>query len=186
LDIRRFTHIRTCRMTGKGDQIMRPMSLLFTLLIVTGIVYAGDLTGKKAPAFTAKDTKDNKISLSDYQGKVVLLDFWASWCVPCREEFPFLIRFYEAHQRDDFIILAVNIDNKEENMQSFLSKFDIPPMFPVIYDSEKAIPPLYELESMPTSIFIDKKGIIRYTHTGFNDSRKKEFKEELSTLLKEK
>jgi len=164
---------------------MKPGRLLIIFLIAVNFAHAGDLTGKAAPAFTAKDTKGNERSLSDYKGKVVLLDFWASWCVPCREEFPFLIRFYEAHQKEDFIVLAVNIDDKEENMQNFLSGFDIPPLFPVIVDREKAIPPLYELESMPTSIFIDKSGIIRYVHTGFNKSRKKEFKEELSTLLKE-
>jgi len=165
---------------------MKHFVLLVFLLINLSIAHAGDLTGKAAPAFTAKDTKGNELSLSDYKGKVVLLDFWASWCVPCREEFPFLIRFYEAHQKENFIIIAVNIDDKEENMKDFLSNFDIPPLYPVIWDNEKKIPPLYELESMPTSIFIDKNGIIRYIHTGFNESRKKEFKEELSTLLNEK
>lgn len=164
---------------------MKSFLLFVFLLIYVYSVRAADLAGKPAPAFTAKDINGKEISLSDYQGKVMLLDFWASWCVPCREEFPFLVKFYRDHQKEDFTVLAVNIDDREENMRRFLADYDAAHIFPVIFDSEKSIPPLYELQSMPTSIFIDKKGIIRYIHTGFNDTRKKEFKTELSTLLHE-
>ena len=157
--------------------------ILFVLNI--GLVSAGDLIGDSAPGFSVKDIDGKEIKLADYKGKVVLLDFWASWCIPCREEFPFLIDFYREHQKDAFIVLAVNIDDKEENMRGFLKKNYASHVFPVIFDREKSIPPLYELESMPTSIFIDKKGIIRYIHTGFNDTRKKEFQQELSILLRE-
>ena len=164
---------------------MKGLLLFIFLLISIYDINADDLTGKTAPAFSAKDTDGNEVNLSDYRGKVVLLDFWASWCVPCREELPFLVKFYREHQNDDFIILAVNIDNEEENMRTFLVKHKATHVFPVIFDSEKSIPPLYELESMPTTIFIDKKGIIRYSHTGFNDTRKDEFQVELQTLLHE-
>jgi len=160
--------------------------LLFAFLLISIYnVSASDLTGETAPTFSAKDIHGNDINLSNYKGKVVLLDFWASWCVPCREEFPFLVKFYREHQKDDFIILAIDIENEEENMRSFIVKHNATKVFPVIFDSEKSIPPLYELESMPTTIFIDKKGIIRYIHTGFNDTRKDEFELELKTLLRE-
>lgn len=164
---------------------MKRLLLLVFLFIFIVHVNADDLTGKSAPAFSTQDIDGKEITLSDYRGKVVLLDFWASWCMPCREEFPFLVKFYRKHQKEDFIILAVNIDDKEENMRSFLTKNHATNVFPVIFDREKSIPPMYELESMPTSIFIDKKGIIRFTHTGFNDTRKDEFQEELQTLLNE-
>jgi thiol-disulfide isomerase/thioredoxin len=169
---------------------MKPLLLFVFLIFSISITNAGDLTGKTAPDFSAKDTEGKDITLSDFRGKVVLLDFWATWCVPCNEEFPYLVKFYESHQKDDFIILAVNIDNKEEHMDRFLRKCYaeyIPnAKFPVIYDKDKKIPPLFDLQSMPTTIFIDKKGVVRYIHTGFNDSRKKEFREELDTLLHEK
>ena len=161
-----------------------PLLLVFFFVFIR-IVSAGDLIGEVAPEFSGKNIDGKVVSLSDYQGKVVLLDFWASWCVPCREELPFLVKFYRENQKEDFIVLAVNIDDKEENMRNFLSKIFATHVFPVIFDKEKSIPPLYELESMPTSVFIDKKGIIRYVHTGFNDTRKKEFQEELSILLAE-
>ena len=165
---------------------MKILLVFVFLLISVYTVNADDLTGKIAPAFSAKDIEGKEINLRDYLGKVVLLDFWASWCIPCREEFPFLVKFYRDHKKDDFIILAINIDNNEENMHDFLVKNNATHLFPVIFDNEKLIPPLYELEAMPTSIFIDKKGIIRYSHTGFNDTRKDEFQTELKTLLNEK
>lgn len=165
---------------------MKYFPVFVFFLIYISIASAGDLSGKAAPDFTGKDIDGKQISLSDYRGKVVLLDFWASWCMPCREEFPFLIEFYREHQKENFIVLAVNIDDKEENMRSFMEKYYATHVFPVIFDQKKLIPPLYELESMPTSLFIDKNGIIRYIHTGFNDTMKKEFKSELSILLHEK
>lgn len=165
--------------------------LLFVFLIFSiKMLIADELTGKTAPAFSAKDTQGKDINLADFRGKVVLLDFWATWCVPCNEEFPYLIKFYQEHHKDDFIILAVNIDNKEENMNRFLKERYLENFaahkFPVIFDKDKKLPPLFQLESMPTSIFIDKRGIIRYIHTGFNDTIKKEFRKELATLLDEK
>ena len=169
---------------------MKQLLLFLFLILSFNNLIADELSGKAAPAFSIKDTQGKDINLSDYRGKVVLLDFWATWCVPCNKEFPYLIKFYQEHYKDDFIILAVNIDNSEENMNRFLREqyLDsyVSHKFPVIFDRDKKIPPLYKLESMPTTIFIDKKGIIRYMHTGFNDARKKEFREELATLLREK
>ena len=164
---------------------MRYFILFSFLFISLNTVIADDLTGKVAPEFSGKNIDGQKINLSDYRGKIVLLDFWASWCIPCREEFPFLIEFYRKNQKSDFIVLAVNIDDKQENMHEFLNKYSGSNIFPVIFDKEKSIPPLYDLQSMPTSFFIDKKGIIRYVHAGFNKTDKNKFKENLSTLLHE-
>ncbi|MCB0281545.1 MAG: TlpA family protein disulfide reductase [Calditrichae bacterium] len=156
------------------------------LLLLFSFSHASDLTGKQAPLFKGTDLDGKEINLTDYRGKIVLLDFWASWCGPCQQELPFLVDLYSDHQNDDFVVLAVNIDNEKENMMRFLKKKYATRVFPVIFDSEKAIPPLYDLQAMPTSFFIDKKGMIRFTHTGFKDSDKKQFTEELTTLLREK
>jgi thiol-disulfide isomerase/thioredoxin len=116
---------------------------------------------------------------------VVLLDFWASWCIPCRKEMPFLVEFYNANKDKKFVILAVNIDDKAENMNKFLSQLDTRVPFPIIHDAKKEIPPKYDLQAMPTTAFIDKSGNIRYRHTGFKDSYKEDFSKELETLLSE-
>lgn len=142
--------------------------------------------GIRAPGFIGKTAKGEAVGLSDYRGKVVLLDFWASWCGPCREEMPFLVEFYREYQEKAFQVIAVNIDNSVDNMEKFLSKLYDRPGFPIVVDREKAIPRLYEIETMPTSIFIDKEGTIRFWHNGFKTSYKKRFREELEELLSEK
>ena len=143
-------------------------------------------TGAPAPEFTGKTTGGETIKLSDYRGQVVLLDFWASWCAPCREEMPFLIDFYREHGKKAFQIIAINIDDKIENMEHFLSGLDDPPDFPILVDRAKEIPKQYDIEAMPTTLFIDKKGTVRFWHTGFKKSYQKQFRAELDELLKEK
>lgn len=165
---------------------MKKRSLILSILFLLIIISSFDFIGEMAPDFTAKDIDGKDIRLSNYRGKIVLLDFWASWCGPCQQEFPFLIDFYNNHKNENFIVLAVNIDNEKENMLNFLRKNYMREKFPVIFDPEKKVPPIYDIQAMPTSIFIDKKGTIRYVHNGYNESSKKEFKKELTTLLSEK
>jgi thiol-disulfide isomerase/thioredoxin len=143
-------------------------------------------TGVRAHGFTGKTPEGKAVKLSDYEGKVVLLDFWASWCGPCREEMPFLIDFYRENRNTDLRIIAVNLDDRVENMNRFLSRFFVPPGFLILVDREKEIPRVYDIKAMPTTIFIDKKGTLRFWHSGFNPSHKERFQAELDELLKEK
>ena len=154
------------------------------LMMITVVSFAQEV-GTPAPDFSGKTGDGKDVKLSDYQGKVVLLDFWASWCAPCLKEMPFLVEFYEQNQDAEFMVIAINIDDKAANMNKFLQKLKTGVPFSVIHDAQKVIPPLYNPEAMPTTVFIDKKGIIRYRHTGFKDSYKEEFAQELATLLAE-
>lgn len=156
------------------------------ICILVLMMLAGGLAqevGTPAPEFIGKTAEGQEVKLSDFKGKVVLLDFWASWCAPCLKEMPFLVEFYEQNKDAEFMVIAINIDDKAANMNKFLQKLKTGVPFPVIHDAKKEIPPLYNPESMPTTVFIDKKGIIRYRHTGFKDSYKEEFAQELATLL---
>ncbi len=158
------------------------------IIIITSFISKGvcqEKIGSSAPDFEGKTIKAKEIKLSDYSGKVVLIDFWASWCPPCREEMPALIDFYDSHKNSKFQLIAVNIDDKEENMQSFLDNLFPEPEFPIIADNKQKIPPLFNIEAMPTTIFIDKKGKIRFWHNGFQKSYVNDFNSELAQLLKE-
>lgn len=139
-----------------------------------------------APNFKGITSKGDAIKLSDFKGKVILLDFWASWCRPCQKEFPFLIDLYNENKEKDFIILTINLDEQIVNMNKFLSKLEREVPFTIIVDKDGKIPLIYEVEAMPTTIFIDKKGVIRYRHTGFKESHKLKYKNELNNLLTEK
>ena len=166
---------------------MKRMMLVVGVVLVLGLsVDAASKVGTLASDFVGYTTEGEMVRLSDFRGQVVLLDFWASWCGPCREELPFLVAFDRRYQDQPFEIIGVNIDNKEQNMQKFLSKMDQHPEFPIVFDQKKMIPKLFDIETMPTSIFIDQNGIIRYWHNGFEKSDEETFAEELGTLLREK
>jgi len=157
--------------------------LLFTLCSV--ITIASTQIGSPANDFEGKTLEGERIQLSDYKGKVVLIDIWASWCTPCRKEMPFLIELYSEFDRSNFEIIAINIDDKISNAKSFLSQLKYQPMFPIVMDPKKEIPELYRIKAMPTTILIDKTGKIRYWHNGFKKSHKRKYREELKILLSE-
>jgi thiol-disulfide isomerase/thioredoxin len=167
---------------------MRITSSFLLILLLAAFTASGNCQDKEdspAPDFQGKTFKGNEIKLSDFRGKVVLLDFWASWCPPCRDEMPQLIKFFNSHNDPNFRLVAVNIDNNIGNMEKFLDKLFPQPQFPIIVDNAQKIPALFNIEAMPTTIFIDKKGNIRYRHDGFKDSYVDEFNSELTQLLKE-
>lgn len=165
---------------------MEKFSHVLVLLTVITFSSVAQEVNSPAPQFSGKNTRGEEIKLADYKGKVVLLDFWASWCIPCRMEMPFLIELYEEFKDEDFVILAINVDDDAKNMEKFLSRLEKAPAFPTIFDKDKKIPPLYNLAAMPTTVFIDREGIIRYRHQGFKESHKEEYRHELTVLLKEK
>ncbi len=166
---------------------MRVTKYLSILLLITfvSIGICQEKEGSAAPDFKGKTTDGKEIRLSEYLGKVVLIDFWASWCPPCREEMPALIKFYRSHKDPKFELIAVNIDNEKNNMQQFLDKLFPEPAFPIVVDDSQKIPSLFNIEAMPTTIFIDKKGKIRFRHDGFKESYVNDFDSELTQLLKE-
>lgn len=172
----------------KDKLFMKNTTKYFFIFLIVAISSNGNCQEKEnmlAPNFTGKTSEGKEIKLSDYAGKVVLIDFWASWCPPCREEMPELIKFYKAHKNDKFEIIAVNIDNDSKNMQSFIDKLFPKPDFTIVSDIEKQIPELFNIKAMPTTIFIDKKGKIRFRHDGFKFTYVADFSEELSQLSKE-
>lgn len=142
-----------------------------------------DKVGAPAPPFTGTMLDGKEVSLSDYQGKVLLLDFWASWCGPCRKELPFLIDLHKAYHDAGFEVVAVNIDDDVKNAQAFLTNLERKTPFPIVVDPEKQLPSLYEIGAMPTSLFVDKQGIVRYWHDGFKESDRSRYRDELRALL---
>lgn len=117
---------------------------------------------EKAPAFSLQTLTGETVALEDYRGKKILLNFWATWCPPCKEEMPDMQKFYEEYKDADFIILAVNVTTTEkniENITSFVQDYQL--TFPIILDEKGEVAHQYELLSYPTSYFIDSDGIIR-------------------------
>lgn len=165
--------------------MFRQFIVLTSIFLSISILIAKNV-GETAPEFTGKSFSGNEIKLADFQNKVIILDFWASWCGPCRKEMPFLIELHKKYKDKDFEILAINIDEKESKAQKFLKKLETQPNFPIIWDKNSKISPMYDLETMPTTYLIDKKGNIIFIHKGFKDSYKEDFYKEIEILLNEK
>lgn len=118
--------------------------------------------GNIAPSFTLKDLDGNEVSLGDYKGKKILLNFWASWCPPCRAEMPDMESFYQNYKDKGYVVIAVNAASTEKNSldaPDFVKKNDL--TFPVLVDEKGSINARYNVMSLPTSYFIDSDGVIR-------------------------
>jgi thiol-disulfide isomerase/thioredoxin len=123
-------------------------------------------------------------SLSQYRGKVVYIDFWASWCAPCRTSFPLLEKFYQAKQKQGFALLAINMDEEIDAAHRFLERY--PASFEILRDAEARWADTYGVETMPTSFIIDKKGVIRHIHHGFAKDDMADIEKIVNQLLAEK
>jgi peroxiredoxin len=122
----------------------------------------GISTGVKAPDFELKMLDGKNIKLSELQGKKVILNFWATWCPPCKAEMPEMQKYFEENPKD-VVILAVNID-PQLDVQAFVDEMGI--TFPIPLDEEDTVNSIYQVISIPTTYFIDTKGIIQYKHIG--------------------
>ncbi len=120
--------------------------------------------GAKAPDFTLKDLNGQEVTLSDFRGQAVLINFWATWCPPCRFEKPILEEAYESHKGEDFVILAVNMRENEEEVRAFVEESGT--TFPILLDKSGLVISLYKVYAAPTSFFVDKEGIIIDKHMG--------------------
>ncbi len=109
-----------------------------------------------APDFTLQTLDGESVSLSDYRGKLVMINFWASWCPPCNSEMPDLQSYYEQHKDEDFIILGVNYQDTPDKVQAFVEKYSV--TFPILLDSDGRVADLFGVQGLPTSFFVDKEG----------------------------
>jgi thiol-disulfide isomerase/thioredoxin len=154
------------------------------LILVAGAARAAD-EGQPAPAFSARSLNgDGNISLSSYRGKVVYLDFWASWCAPCQAALPALEELRKEFPADQFQVIAVNVDTDPEKALRLLAKHKIG--YPSAADPEGVLPESFGLKTMPTSYLIDRTGVVRLVHPGFRSSDVAELRARIKTLVEAK
>ena len=140
--------------------------------------------GEPAPGFSARVLDGpGQRSLASYRGKVVYVDFWASWCTPCLTSLPLLDKLRGEFPPEQFQILAVNVDRDPGKARGFLAKH--PVGYTSVSDPEGRLPEVFALETMPTSYLIDSRGIVRYVHEGFRAGDIDEIRERIRTLLRE-
>lgn len=133
--------------------------------------------------FTLPKHPSGELSLSKQRGQVVMLNFWASWCAPCREEFPLMDDLLKRYQALGFTIVAVNIDQRRELADKMLEQLN--PSFTVVFDSDNKVSQRYQLEAMPSTFFLDRKGQIRFAHKGYRAGDESKYEDFIRTLIKE-
>lgn len=157
---------------------MRLAGIALSLLFASTIASAGAASTPPAQAAPRWPILDA------YAGKVVLLDFWASWCSPCLQSFPWMNELQKKYAGDGFVILAVNVDQDRALADAFLKKR--PAEFRVEYDAQGAVARQFDVQAMPTSFLIDRSGKVRIRHAGFKEKQRADREREIEQLLKEK
>lgn len=154
------------------------LKVLFLSLFFIQSTYAANM---KAPQFELP-TASGKVHLSDFKGKVVYLDFWASWCSPCRKSFPWMNKMARLYGSKGLVVLAVNLDKDRDLAKRFLK--DIPAKFTVAFDPEGTVADRYGVQAMPSSYLISRDGKLMQTHLGFRQDDVGEMERSLQKALR--
>ena len=150
--------------------------LLLTALLVIGALTASPVAWSEPPL-------DKELDLSDYRGKVVVLDFWASWCVPCRHSFPWLNSMHDKYARDGLVIIGVNVDQEPASAAKFLQKF--PASFQISYDTSGNLAKEFGVQGMPSSFVIGRDGQTSARHLGFKVRRQNKYEAAIVAALQQ-
>jgi len=137
--------------------------------------------GAPAPAFALPDAAGKSVSLESLRGQVVYVDFWASWCGPCRRSFPWMNEMSQKYGERGFKVVAINVDKRRPDADRFLAQ--TPANFTIVFDPAGSAPTAWNVVGMPSSFLVDARGNVAATEEGFNDERKAELEAKIRALL---
>ena len=145
--------------------------------------FAVNPTGSPAPQFTLGSRAGQSVSLAQYKGQVVMLNFWASWCGPCRQEMPLLESIYKKYNRLGFTMIGVNVEPDSNAANEWLKA--TPVSFPILYDKDSKVSKMYDVAGMPSTVIIDRTGKVRVLHRGYKPGDENEYLDSIRTLVRE-
>jgi peroxiredoxin len=160
-------------------------SVVTAFFVTLSLALAGSAAalsvGARAPEIGRPDLNGRTIQMSGLRGKVVIVDFWASWCEPCREEMPVLDRLYRDLRERGLVVVGVSVDRTIGNVNGFLRR--TPVSFPIVHDANHEIANRYAPPRMPSSYIIDRRGVVRHVHEGFRSGDAATIRREVQALL---
>ncbi|RLA24922.1 MAG: TlpA family protein disulfide reductase [Gammaproteobacteria bacterium] len=165
----------------KGLKTILPGIIL--AIFAASSLASSTLEGQSAPDFVLKSSSGNNLRLSEYRGDVVMINFWATWCGPCRQEMPLLDDLYGRYQRVGFTLLGVNIDDDSRRAMKMIEELGV--NFPVLFDESKDVSKLYAVEAMPVTVLVDREGTVRHVHHGYKPGYEEKYLTEIRALLRE-
>lgn len=160
-----------------------PLARVLAWLLATGMAAGASAAepGQVAPIFALPTANGDIVSLDKLRGKVIYVDFWASWCAPCRRSFPWMNEMQQKYGPRGFTIVAINVDKKRVDAERFLAQ--IPAHFTVVYDEAGVTPNAYGVAGMPSSYLIDARGNVTFVERGFLDEHKAGLEDRVKALL---
>lgn len=157
------------------------LSLVISLFATTSL-NASEMTGE-SPDFTLASRDGANIKLSELRGEVVMLNWWASWCGPCRQEMPLLEDLQNKYRDYGFTLLGINVDEDTEQAERLLEQ--IPVTFSILFDPESSTSELYGIDAMPSTILIDRSGNMRFLHRGYKPGYEDDYEDQIKELVLE-
>ena len=161
----------------------RLAALALAVLAPLAAQAAAPAANSRAPDFTLHAADGRNVRLEELRGQVVLVNFWATWCGPCRQEMPRLNELYTRYRASGVVLLGVNIDDDPATALATAQKLNV--AFPVLLDTDKKVSKLYDLSTMPSTVVIDRDGKVRYVHRGYREGTESEYEQAIRGLLKE-
>jgi thiol-disulfide isomerase/thioredoxin len=143
---------------------------------------AADPSGP-APQFTLPEKGGGQLNLAQYKGQVVMINFWASWCGPCRQEMPLLEDIYKKYNKLGFTLIGVNVEPDSKAADDWLKA--TPVTFPVGYDKDSKVSQMFKVSGMPTTVIIDRKGNVRYRHISYKPGDEGEYLNTIRAMIRE-
>lgn len=171
--------------TTLPSRLLRPARFAFgtVLALFASVCVPAVVPSATAPDFTLRTMDGPNLRLHEQRGRVVLVNFWATWCGPCRQEMPHLNRLYEKYRASGFMLLGVNVDDDSRKAADLATKLGL--KFPVLLDSDKKVSRTYDMSAMPATVVIDRNGRVRYIHRGYRDGYEATYDAQIRDLLKE-
>jgi peroxiredoxin len=146
-------------------------------------VGAPQLVGQPAPDFALRSLRGENMRLSEHLGEVVIVNFWATWCGPCRQEMPLLDEIYAKYRRAGLTLFSVNIDDETDRATEMAQTLQV--SYPVLFDQRKAVAKAFDVGTLPVTVLIDRAGVVRYVSDGYKPGYEKRYTERLRELLNE-
>lgn len=157
--------------------------LTISSVIICAAFLSSNSLANDAADFTLTTNAGSNLRLSEQRGNVVMLNFWASWCGPCRQEMPLLDAMSQRYSGVGFILLGVDVEEDNTDAKKIIKDLKI--SYPILFDTEQKVSKLYSVDTMPTTVMIDKKGKVRYVNHGYKAGDENKYRDQIRELIRE-